>query len=104
MKKLVLTVAILVGSISVFAISNSNLTDQVINVIEVDEFKEIALEDLPEAVVLAVSKDFASSTISQAFVNSSSQYKLLVDINGEVKTIYADADGNWLEESDIVVE
>ncbi|GAA3629040.1 hypothetical protein GCM10022397_13110 [Flavivirga jejuensis] len=66
-----------------------------------EEFKEISLDKLPEAVIKAVKKDFATATISKAYVNSSEQYKLLITVEKSESTFYIDKDGNWLEEDSI---
>lgn len=99
MKKLILTVAILASGVSAFALSNNILPVETMSVVLNKEFKEIAIDKLPAAVTNAVKKDFASATISKAYVNSSEQYKLELTIDGSTSTVYADKDGNWLEES-----
>lgn len=102
MKKLILTVAILASGVSIFALSNSiSPVDEVISVVMNDKFKEIAVDKLPVAVTDAVTKDFASATISKAYVNEGEQYKLELTIDGSTSTVYADKDGNWLEESTV---
>ncbi|CAH8293102.1 hypothetical protein EV196_103126 [Mariniflexile fucanivorans] len=99
MKKLILTVAILASGISTFALSNTILPSETISVVMNEEFKEIAVDKLPAAVTSAVEKDFASSTITKAYMNSKEQYKLELDVEGTATTVYADKEGNWLEES-----
>ena len=102
MKKLILTVAILASGVSIFALSNNiSPVDEVINVVMNDKFKEIAVDKLPAAVTDAVTKDFASAMISKAYVNESEQYKLELTIDGSTSAVYADKDGNWLEESTV---
>jgi hypothetical protein len=101
MKKLILTVAILAGGMSTFAMPNTILPQETINVVVNDEFKEIAVDKLPAAVSSAIKNDFSTATISKAYVNTSEQYKLELNLNGSTSTVYADKDGNWLEESAI---
>jgi hypothetical protein len=101
MKKLILTVAILASGVSIFALSNNMSPVEVVNVVMNEKFKEIAIEELPAAVTDAVTKDFASATISKAYVNESEQYKLELTIDGSTSTVYTDKDGNWLEESTV---
>ncbi|MFB9056820.1 hypothetical protein ACFFU9_08710 [Mariniflexile ostreae] len=102
MKKLILTVAIVASGVSTFALSNPILNDQAaVTVVMNDEFQEVAVDQLPEAVTTAVEKDFAGATITKAFVNSSEQYQLILSIEGSNGTVYADKDGNWIKESDI---
>tara|TARA_R110002049_G_scaffold292252_2_gene476647 strand:+ start:38188 stop:38502 length:315 start_codon:yes stop_codon:yes gene_type:complete len=103
MKKLILTVAIVASGVSTFALSNNIITnDEAVVVVMNEEFKEIAIDKLPTSVTDAVKKDFASATISKAYVNSSEQYKLTISIEGSESTVYADKDGKWLEEGDVV--
>jgi hypothetical protein len=101
MKKLILTVAILASGVSIFALSNNISPFEIVNVVMNEKFKEIAIEELPAAVTDAVTKDFASATISKAYVNESEQYKLELTIDGSTSTVYTDKDGNWLEESTV---
>ena len=102
MKKLILTVAILASGISTFAISNTIVATEGIHAVMNDEFKEVALDKLPAAVVSAVEKDFPGATISKAYVNSTEQYKLEITLEGSTSTVYADKEGSWLEESTVI--
>jgi len=100
MKKLFFAVALAFGSLTVFA-QDAN-EPQVNNATEVvaaqDEFSAIEISELPEAVVAAVVKSYPSATISKAYVNEAKQYKLEVSLeDGTTGTLYADADGNWIE-------
>ena len=53
---------------------------------------------MPEAVTAAVSKNYPTATINKAYVNEASQYKLEVSLeDGTSGTLYADAEGNWIE-------
>ncbi|WP_100616235.1 hypothetical protein [Confluentibacter citreus] len=101
MKKLILTVAILAGGFSTFALPNNNLPMESTSIVMNAEFNEVAVDQLPEAVTSAVKNDFATATIAKAYVNASEQYKLELTIDGSSSTVYADKDGNWLEESAI---
>lgn len=101
MKKLILTVAILAGGMTAFAMPNTVLPQEAINVVVNDEFKEIAVDKLPASVSSAVKNDFSTATITKAYVNTSEQYKLELSLDGSTSTVYADKDGNWLEESAI---
>ncbi|MDO3695750.1 hypothetical protein QVZ41_12945 [Wenyingzhuangia sp. chi5] len=99
MKKIILSIAILASGVSTYAIANNVTPATSINIVMNDEFTEIAVEKLPEAVTNAVKKDFATATIDKAYVNSSGQYKLELTVDDASNTVYADKDGNWLEES-----
>lgn len=105
MKKLILTAAILLGSISAFALTSNNEINETCNFIKVsEEFTEVGVDELPDAIISAVKNDYASSIITKAYVNNSKQYKLLITVDGNLETVYADEEGNWLEESNIKTE
>ncbi len=64
----------------------------------VQDFEEISVSDLPAAVVAAVKKDYPTATIDKAYKNKSNQFKLELSLkDGASGTVYADADGNWIE-------
>ncbi|WP_299665048.1 hypothetical protein [uncultured Polaribacter sp.] len=102
MKKLILTVAILASGFSTFAFSDNVLPIEIINVSLIEEFKEIDIDKLPKAVTDAVKKDYSSATISKAYVNGSEQYKLELNIDEIISTVYIDKDGYWLKDTDII--
>ena len=102
MKKLILTVAIVASGFSTFALVNHSIQNEIIAISVSDEFKEIALENLPEPVTAAIAKDFATATLNKAYVDGSENYKLELTIDGTEHVVYADKDGNWLKESDVM--
>ncbi|MBS9462436.1 hypothetical protein KIM67_08445 [Flagellimonas sp. 389] len=62
------------------------------------DFEEISVSDLPEAVTAAVAKDYPTATVNKAYKNASEQYKLELSLeDGTSGTLYADAEGNWIE-------
>ena len=64
----------------------------------VQDFEEISVSDLPEAVTAAVAKDYPTATVNKAYKNASEQYKLELSLeDGTSGTLYADAEGNWIE-------
>lgn len=100
MKKLFFVVALAFGSLTVFAQDADQA--QVDNATEVvaaqDDFSAIEISELPEAVAAAVAKSYPTATISKAYTNEANQYKLEVALeDGTAGTLYADADGNWIE-------
>ncbi|AUC21115.1 MULTISPECIES: hypothetical protein [Polaribacter] len=106
MRKLVLTltVAVLTSGATVFAANdiNTNNVDEIVVVVSNDDFKEISVKELPAAVSSAIVKDFGTATAIKAYVNGSEQYKFELTLDGEEKVVYADKEGNWLEEADVV--
>ncbi|MBU3010385.1 hypothetical protein KO506_03155 [Polaribacter vadi] len=108
MKKLVLTVtlAVLTSGVSVYALESNNYNNpsEIIKTVVNDEFKEIAIADLPVAVSEAITKDFASATVTKAFVNESEQYKIEITMDGAESVVYSDKEGSWLEEKEIMTK
>lgn len=62
-----------------------------------DNFKEIAVTEVAKPVLQAVLKDYEGATVKQAFINEKNEYKLELTIGEVAKTVYADAEGNWIE-------
>jgi len=106
MKKLVLTVAVvfLTSGVGTFALTNDNNNNskEVIEIVVNDDFKEITIKELPEAVADAVLKDFSTGAITSVYVNGSEQYKMVIAIEDEKKVAYADKEGNWIKKEDII--
>ena len=101
MKKLILSVAIALGSFYTFAtptISNSEviLNSQKIVFVQ-EEFKEIKNEELPEAVKTALKTSYPDAKLDKAYVNSNKEYKLEITVVDQKATVYADANGNWIK-------
>lgn len=98
MKTLILASALALGSFSMYA-ATPVITDNNNYCIEAvqDNFKEISTSDLPAAVTEAVSTDFSGATIAKAYVNQASEYKLILSVDGDSKTVYANATGEWIK-------
>jgi hypothetical protein len=100
MKKFVLVVALAFGSLTVFAQDAETAVAEVATeqVAAQDDFSEVAVAELPEAVTAAVAKNYPTATIDKAYVNEAQQFKLEVSLeDGTSGTLYADAEGNWIE-------
>jgi len=101
MKNLILTFAILISGFSLVAFSNNYSPEETITISLDQEFTEVPLDELPETIKTAVLKDYAGATVTKAFVNTKEQYKLKLIVKETTSFVYADKDGNWLQESDI---
>ncbi len=100
MKKLVLLVALAFGSLTAFAQeAETEVAELATEVVTAqDDFSEVAVAELPEAVTAAVAKNYPTATIDKAYVNEAQQFKLEVSLeDGTSGTLYADAEGNWIE-------
>ncbi|QWX83279.1 hypothetical protein H0I23_12565 [Cellulophaga sp. HaHaR_3_176] len=100
MKNLVYATAIAIGSLGSMnaAIPAPIFHDGIMEEIFAQDFSEIKIEALPEAITAAFEKDFPGATIKKAHVNGEAEYKLEVSVEGgEGLELYADGEGNWLD-------
>lgn len=100
MKKIIVVVALAFGSLTTFAQDAEVAVEEVATEAAAtqDEFSEMAVAELPEAVTAAVAKNYPTATIDKAYVNEAQQFKLEVSLeDGTSGTLYADAEGNWIE-------
>lgn len=96
MKKLILSVAIALGSFSTFATAPTLLSSEEIVFVQ-ENFKEIKNEELPEAVKTALKTSYPDAKLDKAYVNSNKEYKLEITVVDQKATVYADANGNWIK-------
>ena len=76
MKKLVLSVAVLLGSLTTFA-AVAPVQNSVEKVITIqDEYTEIKVEEVPMAVQDALKTAYPDAVINKAFVNENKEYRL----------------------------
>ncbi len=100
MKKLVMVVALAFGSVTAFAQDAETTVEEVATeaIAVQDDFSEVVVAELPETVTEAVAKNYPTATIDKAYVNEAQQFKLEVSLeDGTSGTLYADAEGNWIE-------
>ncbi len=100
MKKLMLVAVMALGTMTAFAQEVETVVEEVATeaVTTQDDFTETVVAELPEEVTAAVAKNYPTATIDKAFVNEEKQYKLEVSLeDGTSGTLYADAEGNWIE-------
>jgi hypothetical protein len=97
MKKLVLSAAILLGSLSTFA-AIAPVQNSVVKVIIIgDEYTEIKVEELPAAVTDALKTAYPDAVISKAYVNENKEYRLDVKTGDQEGSLFADANGKWIQ-------
>ncbi|WP_426483673.1 hypothetical protein [Flavobacterium sp. 2] len=97
MKKILLSAAIVLGSLTSFAANSSN-EDSIVKIVSIqDEYTEIKLEELPAAVTDALKKSFPNAVVSKAYKNEKAQYKLDVTVGGKEGNLFANADGTWIQ-------
>ncbi|WP_431125174.1 hypothetical protein [Flagellimonas flava] len=100
MKNLILTTVLSFVGLSAFAqdVAINEVESVTTEIALTQDFQEIDVADLPAAVITAVKKDYPTATINKAYKNESNQFKLELSLkDGASGTVYADADGNWIE-------
>ncbi len=96
MKKLILSAAIVLGSLSVSAtvLPAISITQ---SVLIQDEFTEITADAVPAAVKSTVEKSFPNTKLEKAYKNEKNEYKLEISSGEKKYTIFTDASGNIIK-------
>lgn len=107
MKKLILSAAILLGSLSTFTANaqeeskttteKSATTATTTAATTTEEYTEIKMEEVPVAVTDAFKKSFPEAKLTKAYINEKKQYKLEVEVGDKVGSLYAEANGKWIK-------
>lgn len=100
MKKIIVVMALAFGGLTTYAQDTTASAEEIATAVATtqEEFSEMAVAELPEAVTAAVAKNYPTATIDKAYVNEAQQFKLEVSLeDGTSGTLYADAEGNWIE-------
>lgn len=98
MKNIVYATAIALGSLSTISANPPIFHDGIMELVIAQEFTEIAVKDIPTAVLDGLEKDFMGATIQNAYVNEELEYKLEVTLEDDsTRTLYFDAEGNSIE-------
>jgi hypothetical protein len=100
MKKLILSVALLLGSFVTFAQSDAKTVAQSATEMAKptqDKFKEVVAEEVPEAVSKSLAKAYPEAKVAKAYVNDKKEYKLDITVGDQKATVFADATGNWIK-------
>ncbi len=98
MKKLILSAAILLGSLSSFAqtATATKTTTTTTQTVE-DKYTEIKVADVPSAVTESLKTAHPKAMIEKAFINEKKEYKLTIKTGDDMDIVYADAAGNWIK-------
>jgi hypothetical protein len=94
MKKLILSAAIVLGSLSIHASTLSPVNTVVKSVIQ-DEYKEV--DAVPAAIKTSLDNAYPGVKLDKAFVNDKKEYKIEITVRGEKSTVYTDAKGNIIK-------
>jgi hypothetical protein len=97
MKKLILSAAIILGTMSVQAntIVDSVVATQSVNI--QDEFKEITADLIPADVKSTIEKSFPNTKLEKVYKNEKNEYKLEISKGDKKYTVFTDASGNIIK-------
>ncbi|RAV27736.1 hypothetical protein [Sinomicrobium soli] len=96
MKKILLASALILGGFAAHAVTTVESNDAVV-VINQEEFTEITVDEVPEAVTEALERDFAGATIDKAYTNEAKEYKLEITMGEQTGVLYANENGEWIQ-------
>jgi hypothetical protein len=97
MKKLILSAAIVLGSLSTYATTAPIVSSAIKTVSIQEEYTEVKLEEVPEAIKAALKTAYPSAVLDKAYVNATKEYKLDVTIGDKKGNLFADANGKWIQ-------
>ncbi|MBU2974534.1 MULTISPECIES: hypothetical protein [Zobellia] len=101
MKKLFITTVFALGSLTAFAQEEqaTEAQDTATEAVAQEEFSEVALEEVPEAVTAMVETNYPGATINKAHKNEANQYKLEVSLeDGTSGALIVDEEGNPIQQ------
>ena len=98
MKKLLLSSAIILGSLSMNANAIISSTCSINKTFIVqDEFSEVKSDAVPAAVKSTVEKSFPNTKLEKAYKNDKNEYKLEISSGDNKYTVFTDASGNIIK-------
>ncbi|MEJ4087241.1 hypothetical protein [Galbibacter orientalis] len=98
MKKVVLVAAMALGSLTAFAAVPATANNDTKIVVMQDDYKEIAVAEVPAAIQEALKADYPGAEITKAYVNEEKTYKLEVAMGDQTGNLYANESGEWVEQ------
>ncbi|KAF2335664.1 hypothetical protein [Flavobacterium daemonense] len=97
MKKLAITGAVILASLSIPANAETIPTKLNTSVFVQTEYTEITADAVPAAVKTALQTAYPNAKLEKAFVNDKKEYKLEISVKDQKATVYSDVNGNWLK-------
>lgn len=97
MKKLILSAAIILGSVSTYAIAVPSTVEVEQTTIIQEEYIEVKLEEVPAAIMEALKGAYSNAVLDKAYINAAKEYKLEVTIDGKKGNLFADENGKWIQ-------
>jgi hypothetical protein len=97
MKKLILSAAIVFGSLSIYATTTVNSESVKMETSFQNAYTEVKLDAVPATVKTALEAAYPGAKLEKAYVNEKKEYKLEIAVGDQKATVYSDVNGNWLK-------
>jgi hypothetical protein len=99
MKKLILSAAIILGSLSIYASTATTTKKAEVTTVSVQqkEYTEVSADAVPAVVKTALQTAYPGAKLEKAYVNEKKEYKLEISVGDQKATVYSDVNGNWLK-------
>ncbi|MBP1223361.1 hypothetical protein [Flavobacterium sp. 1355] len=94
MKKLILSAAIVLGTLSAQA-GTILVKNPMVQTVTQDEYKEV--DAVPAAIKTALDNAYPGVKLEKAYVNDKKEYKIDIVVRDVKSTVYTDAQGNILK-------
>ena len=91
MKKVILVAAMALGSLTAFAAIPATANNDTKIVVTQDDYKEIAVAEVPQAIQEALQADYPQAEITKAYVNE-------VKMGDQTGNLFANESGEWIEQ------
>ena len=95
MKKLILSAAVILGSLSMHANNNIVATSSDTSIATQDEYKEV--DAVPAAIKTSLDNAYPGVKLDKAYVNAKKEYKIEIIVRDVKSVVYTDAQGNLLK-------
>ncbi|MDX6180657.1 hypothetical protein SGQ44_00725 [Flavobacterium sp. Fl-77] len=96
MKNVILSAAIVLGSLSIYATTDRN--DEKVTIVNFQEiYTEVAVDAVPAVVRTALKTAYPGANLDKVYVNEKKEYKLEISVGDQKAIVYSDANGNWLK-------
>ncbi len=97
MKKLAISAAIILGSLSIPALAEITPNKVNTSISVQTEYTEVTTDAVPAAVKTALQIAYPNAKLVKAYVNDKKEYKLEISVGDQKATVYSDVNGNWLK-------
>jgi hypothetical protein len=95
MKKLILSAAIVLGTLSANATTNAIKVPLKQFITVQDEYKEI--DAVPAAIKTGLDNAYPGVKLDKAYINDKKEYKIEITVRDQKSVVYTDAQGNILK-------